>query len=122
MKERYAQAMKYQIDTVTDYVNHRNADDTIFVLFGDHQPGLITKKEFGWYTPIHVISKDKKLIDEFIKFGFLPDLIGRHSDEFNFTHAGFFSHLMAAMAHCYADSTEEYATFPNGLNTEPWFK
>ncbi len=122
VKERYAQAMKYQIDTVTDYVNHRNADDTIFVLFGDHQPGLITKKEFGWYTPIHVISKDKKLIDEFIKFGFLPDLIGRHSDEFNFTHAGFFSHLMAAMAHCYADSTEEYATFPNGLNTEPWFK
>lgn len=122
VKERYAQAMKYQINTVTDYLNHRDANDTIFILFGDHQPGLITKKKFGWYTPIHVISKDKKLIDEFIKFGFLPDLIGRHNDEYNFTHAGFYSHLMAAMAACYSDNGQTYETFSNGINTENWFK
>lgn len=122
VKERYAQAMEYQINAVTDYINSKDDDDTIYVLFGDHQPGLITKKEIGWDAPIHVISKDKKVIDQFLSFGFQPNMTGIQPEPFEFTHAGFFSHLMVALARCYSDSTEQFDVFPNGLNLEDWFK
>ena len=122
VKERYSQAMQYQLNAVTDYINSKEDADTIYVLFGDHQPGLITKKEIGWDAPIHVISRDKKLIDQFLSFGFQPNMTGIQPGDYEFTHAGFFSHLMIAMSRCYSDGGREYDAFPNGLDMEEWFK
>ncbi|MEP7093238.1 MAG: hypothetical protein ABI793_04205 [Flavobacterium sp.] len=37
--------------------------DTIFVIFGDHQPPMITTDENSFKTPVHIISKNKDFIE-----------------------------------------------------------
>jgi hypothetical protein len=61
IKENYFLAIDYQLKTIADFVLTEN-EDSIFVVFGDHQPPLLTTTKNSNKTPIHIISKEKTFI------------------------------------------------------------
>ena len=61
-KENYFQAIEYQLKTIENLIVNES-QDTIFVLFGDHQPPMITTNQNSFKTPIHIISKNKDFIE-----------------------------------------------------------
>lgn len=61
-KENYFQAIEYQLKTIENLIVNES-QDTIFVIFGDHQPPMITTDQNSFKTPIHIISKNKDFIE-----------------------------------------------------------
>ncbi|MFB9076180.1 sulfatase-like hydrolase/transferase [Flavobacterium procerum] len=57
-KENYFEAIKYQLKTIENLILNEPLD-TIFVIFGDHQPPMITTDDNSFKTPVHIISKNK---------------------------------------------------------------
>lgn len=60
-KENYFEAIKYQLMTIENLILNES-EDTIFVIFGDHQPPMITTDQNSFKTPVHIISKNKDFI------------------------------------------------------------
>ena len=73
----YAQSFDYTLDVLGEYAA-RYADDALIIVVGDHQPPPIIN---GWGNsadvPIHIISRDKALLerlpDSDWSDGMLPD-------------------------------------------------
>ncbi|MCB0443807.1 MAG: hypothetical protein KDC50_07125 [Flavobacterium sp.] len=71
IKENYFAAIEYQIKTITEFVL-TEYNETIFVIFGDHQPPLLTSERNSFKTPIHIIAKNKNLISDLKLESFVP--------------------------------------------------
>jgi hypothetical protein len=69
IKENYFSAIEYQLKTLEDFILTEK-EEAIFVLFGDHQPPLISTKNNSFKTPIHIISKNKLFIEKWYSQGF----------------------------------------------------
>ncbi|MBP6558346.1 MAG: sulfatase-like hydrolase/transferase [Flavobacterium sp.] len=88
--ENYFKAIEYQLNNLEDFISNDNESDSIYVVFGDHQPPLITHSKNSYKTPIHVISKEKKLVEQLIEKGFDYGLLTElGANKFNFSHADF---------------------------------
>lgn len=113
-REKYKSAIKYQLDFLFDYIEKNKEDNTVYVLFGDHQPPFITKKEMGWETLIHVIAKDKRIIESFEKSGFTSGL--KVDDQKTIKHEGFMSLFMKALLSVYGKNiTWDLPYLENGI-------
>jgi hypothetical protein len=99
--DRYNAAIRYQLDYTLRFAADRAADAPLIILFGDHQPPIITPEEMGKATPFHVLSRDQALIDVFLSHGFLPklDLTAEHPRPIR--HEGALSLIMKAMQAAY---------------------
>lgn len=88
--KKYFQAIKYQLDFILDFATNQADENMVLVIFGDHQPPLITSPEMGTETPVHVITKSNCLHNHLLGSGFLPELTlaNYHS---NIKHEGFLS-------------------------------
>ena len=114
-REKYKSAIKYQLDFLFDYIEKNKDDNTIYVLFGDHQPPFITKKEMGWETLIHVIAKDKRIVESFEKSGFTSGL--NVDDQKVINHEGFMSLFMKALFGVYGKNIkQELPYFETGIH------
>lgn len=71
--DNYFLAIEYQLKTIEDLILNEK-EDSIFVVFGDHQPPLITTNENSFETPIHIISRNNDFINCWIEKGFSPSL------------------------------------------------
>jgi hypothetical protein len=60
-KENYFEAIKYQLKTIENLIVNE-PQDTIFVIFGDHQPPMLTTDQNSFKTPVHIISKNRDFI------------------------------------------------------------
>ncbi len=67
--ENYFTAIKYQLKVIEDLILKKDSD-AIFIVFGDHQPPILTNKDNSYQTPIHIISKNKIFIKNWIANGF----------------------------------------------------
>lgn len=67
--ENYFTAIEYQLKCIEDLILKENSD-AIFVVFGDHQPPILTDKNNSYKTPIHIISKNKSFVNNWIANGF----------------------------------------------------
>ncbi len=109
--KRYAQAIEYDLEVLTQYVQRLPTDrPSIVILMGDHQPPMIgNSKDFR--VPMHVLSNDPALLAEFKDRGFSPSM--RFNNRMrDFRHEGFFSVLARALAR--ADDQEPIEYFPHG--------
>jgi hypothetical protein len=99
--ERYRQAIRYQLENVLRFVLDRADDDLVVLVFGDHQPPIITEKRMGKQTPVHVIARSQELVDVFLEHGFAGhfDLTGREPRPIR--HQGFLSLFLKAMQRAY---------------------
>ena len=110
LAERYRATIRYQLDYVLRFVHERAADDTVFVVFGDHQPPMITAARMGKQTPVHVIARNRELIDVFLEHGFAAHLNLTGAEPQPIRHHGFLSLFMKGMQAAYgaADTPVDY--------------
>ena len=98
---RYKKAIVYQLSFVLDYILKNGGDDTIYILFGDHQPPFITKKEMGFTTPIHIIAKNKDFVRAFEEISFIEGFYPKMAESESMNHEGFYSIFMKAFNRTY---------------------
>ena len=56
VEENYLKAIKYQWDSVLDLLKNQQDNPYVYVIFGDHQPPMITNPENSFKTPFHIIT------------------------------------------------------------------
>jgi hypothetical protein len=119
-QERYRTAIGYQLDYVLSFVRERAGDDTVFVVFGDHQPPMITEQRMGKDTPVHVIARNPQLIEVFLEHGFAACLDLTRADPQSMRHQGFLSLFLKGMQAAYgaADVSVDYRAQGVGLFDE----
>jgi hypothetical protein len=99
--ERYGEAIRYQLDYILRFATERADDAPLIILFGDHQPPIITPEVMGKQTPVHVLSRDGAVIDEFLAHGFVDTLNLSGLEPQAIRHEGFLSLLMRALHGAY---------------------
>ncbi|BBM83878.1 sulfatase-like hydrolase/transferase [Candidatus Uabimicrobium amorphum] len=74
--EGYVRSIDYVLHSIEDYLAQKIDDDSLIIVLGDHQPhGTITGSNPSWAVPIHIICRDSKLLEPFIRQGYTPGLI-----------------------------------------------
>ncbi|WP_198647094.1 sulfatase [Pannonibacter carbonis] len=70
VRRQYVRTVDYALETVGDYIL-RFGGDAVFIFLGDHQPAaLVTGEGASRSVPIHVVSRDRALVERFIAEGF----------------------------------------------------
>ncbi len=75
IRQRYLDAIKYQLESVLDFVLNNPDNPLTVTLFGDHQPPLVATEQMGRETPVHVISNQPALTSSLQRHGFVPGLM-----------------------------------------------
>ena len=77
IRDQYALSLEYSLEVLAEYLA-RFADDSLFILLGDHAPLPVINGEEGSYdVPIHVVSSDETLLQRLpaanFSDGMVPD-------------------------------------------------
>ncbi len=117
-QENYFEAISYEIEFLTNFIINEAETDDIFILIGDHQPGYVTRRDDGFETPVHVISKDKDFIRAFTEYGFDSGL-EVHEIEAAIKHEGFYSLFMQIFLQHYGVGINVISPYlPNGVQLD----
>lgn len=106
-RRNYMRAIDYELRFLVDAIRSED-ENAIFVLIGDHQPPRVSRRNDGWETPVHVISRDPRLLEQFVSAGFTPGLVVDDLEP-DLKHEGFYSLFMRALLARYG---ERNATLP----------
>jgi len=70
-EQAYADSIRYDFQVLRRYISDFVLDDALLVILGDHQPvaEISGRTEFAG-VPIHVLSRDRALIEPFVRRGF----------------------------------------------------
>jgi hypothetical protein len=96
LRASYIRSIEYELDVLFDFIRSTDAEDAIFVLIGDHQPQRVARREDGFDTPVHIISRDADLIAALDEFGFESGLLVAEPEP-KLRHEGVYSLLMRAL-------------------------
>ncbi|MBI1297108.1 sulfatase-like hydrolase/transferase [bacterium] len=69
-RQNYFNAIRYELKMLSDFIRNDTAEDSIFVLIGDHQPPQVSRRSDGWDTPIHIVSRNADFVESFAEYGF----------------------------------------------------
>jgi hypothetical protein len=73
--EAYLRALDYEFETLGNYLAQYVARDTLIIMLGDHQPNLqLTGPGEAWSVPVHVISRNPRLLKPFRERGYTSGL------------------------------------------------
>lgn len=73
--EGYLRAIDYVFATLGDYLAKYVMADTLIILMGDHQPNVqLTGEGEPWSVPVHIISRNPRLLAPFRQRGYTPGL------------------------------------------------
>jgi hypothetical protein len=71
----YSYSISYDFEVLRRYIVERLERDTLIMILGDHQPaGSITDNDPSWAVPLHMVSRDRALIDRFVAAGYTPGM------------------------------------------------
>ncbi len=104
-KERYHGAIQYTIDSVFDTILKRMSTNDIFIVYGDHQPTMITDEKYGKETPMHIFSKNKEFVHQWEEYGFKEGLMP-HENKNPIKFEAFYSAFMRSLNKCYGTDVE----------------
>jgi hypothetical protein len=73
----YLNSLRYDFTVLAGWLTHRINGNGLVILLGDHQPPAIVggQPQPPWTVPIHVMSRDPKLIAPFVTQGYVPGLV-----------------------------------------------
>ena len=75
VQRQYIGTIDYALQTVGDYIA-RFGGDGVFIVLGDHQPApIITGPDASRDVPVHIISRDRDLVERFETEWFTPGMI-----------------------------------------------
>jgi hypothetical protein len=67
----YSHAVAYDFEVIRRYLLQRLKHNSFVIILGDHQPaGSVTGNDPSWAVPVHVLSRDRALIERFIAAGY----------------------------------------------------
>lgn len=70
VRRHYIRTVDYSLETLGDYIS-RYGGDALFLIIGDHQPAqIITGADASRAVPLHVIARDRAIVDRFRSRGF----------------------------------------------------
>ena len=116
-RQNYWNAIEYQLEMLTDFILTEPNDDAIFVVVGDHQPPRVSRREDGWDTPMHIISKNSAFVASFEEFGFKSGLAVWESEP-SFRHEGFYSLFVRQLLAAYGNDGELPRYLPEGVRID----
>jgi hypothetical protein len=71
--EAYMTAIIYDFSVLKDYLKQFVQGPALIFILGDHQPNAkITRAAPSWSVPIHVISRQRSLLEPFAQHGYTP--------------------------------------------------
>lgn len=76
MKPAFQQSIEYAWRVVIEYLLRTLPDDTLIVIYGDHQPRkpVADMEKDSWDVPIHILSRDPALVERFASQGYTPGM------------------------------------------------
>jgi hypothetical protein len=75
MRSGYLAGVNYVYRWLTGYFERPEPRETVYVLVGDHQPTAnITGERPSWDVPVHIVSRDRRLLERFSALGFSDGL------------------------------------------------
>jgi len=89
-RENYLNALAHSFENIADFITTLDDPNAIIVLFGDHQPPTISRRDDGFETMLHIISQDNDFLASFQNYGFEQGIL-LESDEAQLKHEGFYS-------------------------------
>lgn len=70
--EAFLDSMDYNMRWVAGYLEQRAPADSLFIVVGDHQPpAVVSGPGRNWEVPMHVISREPRLVEPFADLGFV---------------------------------------------------
>ena len=73
--EAYLRSLDYEFETLGNYLAQYVTADTLIIILGDHQPNLqLTGPGEPWSVPVHVISRNARLLTPFRERGYTAGL------------------------------------------------
>ncbi len=109
----YVKAICYDLRVLSRFITEKADSNAIFILIGDHQPPLITGRQDGFETPVHIISRKHEFTDAFLQYGFQRGLQVSEGDN-PIRHEGFYSMFMREFVRVYGqdfNSLPQYMPF-----------
>ncbi len=74
--EAYLRSLDYEFTLLADYLAKYVKADTLIVIIGDHQPNVqLTGPGEPWSVPIHVVSRNPRLLEPFRRRGYTSGLL-----------------------------------------------
>lgn len=113
---RYFSSVDYDLRVLGDYIEAEGDDDAVFVILGDHQPKLQAAMG-SWSTPLHIIARDRKLIERFWARGFSRSMFPDPAAAATITHEGFFSLFASTLVDEHGSPGASLPVYPEGLPT-----
>lgn len=89
----YIKSIRYELETVGQIIREYGGDDDLFIVLGDHQPPGLSFSSDAKGTPIHIITKNKCLLEGFSEYGFNSGFVLENTGEI-MGHAGLYSCLL----------------------------
>ena len=118
-RRNYADAIQYELEMLSEFVLTAGDENDLFVFIGDHQPPRVSRREDGFATPVHIVSRDPQLIASLQEYGFTPGL--RVADLTpTMKHEGLYSLLVRTLLYNYGagDKTALPVYLPDGYVTD----
>ncbi len=76
----YMYSLCYDFDVIRRFISERITRNSFIVILGDHQPpGAITYDDPSWAVPLHVVTKDRELMESFVAAGYTPGMVPSES-------------------------------------------
>jgi hypothetical protein len=77
--EAYIRSLDYEFAMLGDYLAKYVTRDTLIIIIGDHQPPVqLTGERESWAVPIHIISRNPRLLNPFRQRGYTASLFPPH--------------------------------------------
>lgn len=119
-RQNYLDAIHYQLDMLTGFMQQHAGEDAIFVLVGDHQPPRVSRRADTYDTPVHIVSRDAKFIANLRPYGLEPGLVVA-DETAALRHEGLYSLLVRALVQTYGETPSHLPAYlPAGVVPPDW--
>ncbi|SPJ35199.1 sulfatase-like hydrolase/transferase [Kushneria phyllosphaerae] len=76
VRTQYLKSVDYALEALGSFVAHYGNDNLVVIAMGDHQPAsLITGEGASTDVPVHVMTRDRRILDQFGKWGWRPGML-----------------------------------------------
>lgn len=114
-RRNYLTAIDYQLRFLTDFILKNGRDNAVYVLIGDHQPQQVSRRDDGFATPVHIISRDAGFVQSLQDYGF-DDGLAVQDVEPVMRHEGLYSLLARTLLARYGQGGKVLPDYlPNGI-------
>lgn len=106
LRTNYVRSIAYEMEMLMNFIIEEGDEDDVFILIGDHQPARVARRDDGFDTPIHIISKNEAFVSSFYSYGFVPELSTRDLEP-TMHHEGFYSLFMTQFFDAFGEEVGE---------------